>query len=110
MSAAALPIRLTGFIEREKETAGLTLLLEARRLITLTGASGCGKTRLALWLANEAKDWYPDGVHWVELVSVMELSLVPQAVAKALEIPPQAGNLPTSAFDHVSFQKGVSIS
>jgi predicted ATPase/DNA-binding CsgD family transcriptional regulator/Tfp pilus assembly protein PilF len=91
MSASGIPIPLTSFIGRERETAGLSGLMKTRRLITLTGAGGCGKTRLALWLADKAKDRYPDGVHWVDLASVMEMSLVVQAVARALVLPPPAG-------------------
>ena len=43
-----------------------TQLVRSSRLVTLTGAPGCGKVRLALRVASEAAPHYPDGVHWIE--------------------------------------------
>ena len=57
--------------------------LAMTRLLTLTGAGGCGKTRLALEVARDLVGAYPDGVWLVELASLSEGALVAQAVAEA---------------------------
>src|ERR687887_492332 len=79
-----LPALLTGFIGREREIAEIKRLLLQVRLLTLTGAGGCGKTRLALQVAGELEREYPDGIWVVELAALSDPSLVPQAVASAL--------------------------
>src|SRR4051794_14370138 len=55
--------------------------------MTLTGAGGSGKTRLALEVARDLIDAYPDGVWLVELAPLSEEALVPKAVAEALGVP-----------------------
>ena len=57
------------------------------RLLTLTGVGGSGKTRLALEVARDLVDAYPEGVWLVELAPLSEEALVPKAVAEALKIP-----------------------
>ena len=57
------------------------------RLLTLTGVGGSGKTRLALEVARDLVEAYPDGVWLVELAPISEAALVPKAVAEALEVP-----------------------
>jgi predicted ATPase len=57
------------------------------RLMTLTGAGGSGKTRLALEVARSLIESYPSGVWLVELAPLSEEALVPKAVAEALEVP-----------------------
>src|SRR5215208_3689163 len=61
------------------------------QLLTLTGAGGLGKTRLALEVASDLVGAYPDGVWLVELAPLTEGALVPQAVAKAVGVPEQPG-------------------
>jgi non-specific serine/threonine protein kinase len=58
-------------------------------LLTLTGAGGSGKTRLALQVANDLLEGYPDGVWLTHLAQLAEPALVPKAVASALGIPEQ---------------------
>jgi len=65
--------------------------LSATRLLTLTGAGGSGKTRLALEVARDLVQAYPDGVWLVELAPLSEGVLVPKAVAEALEVPERSG-------------------
>ena len=66
-----LPLQLTRFIGREREiAAGEATLLATTRLLTLTGAGGCGKTRLALQVAAELLEEYADGVWLVELAAL----------------------------------------
>ena len=63
--------------------------MTANRLVTLTGASGAGKTRLAIEVASRLIDAFADGVWLVELAALSDPRLVPQAVAKALEVKEQ---------------------
>ncbi|MCG5472197.1 winged helix-turn-helix domain-containing protein [Micromonospora sp. LAH09] len=76
----ALPSQLTTFVGREEELKRVLALLEERRLVTLTGPGGAGKTRLAIEAAGRV-----DGeVHFVELAGLADGSDVPQAVLSAL--------------------------
>lgn len=86
-----LPVQLTSFIGREREMAEVKRQLSAARLVTLTGAGGCGKTRLALQVAADLAEEYPDGVWLVELAPLREPGLVPQAVASALGVREEPG-------------------
>ena len=79
-----LPMQLTSFVGRRSELAEVLGLLEQARLLTLIGAGGAGKTRLALQAAGAAADRYPDGVWLVELAPLTDAAAVPRAVAAAL--------------------------
>ncbi|HEY4825331.1 MAG TPA: BTAD domain-containing putative transcriptional regulator, partial [Solirubrobacteraceae bacterium] len=79
-----LPVPATPLIGRERELAELMTLADSRRLITLTGTGGTGKTRLGIAFAAGLADRYPDGVWWVPLAMVSEARLVPAAIAAAL--------------------------
>jgi non-specific serine/threonine protein kinase len=81
-----LPASLTSFIGRNGEIADLLQRVPAARVLTLTGAGGCGKTRLALEVAARALDRFPDGVWVVDLSSLPDPSLVTQAVASVFDI------------------------
>ncbi len=61
--------------------------LAGTRLLTLTGAGGSGKTRLALEAARDLIESYPDGVWLIELAPLTDEELVPKAVAQTLEVP-----------------------
>jgi predicted ATPase/predicted Ser/Thr protein kinase len=84
-----LPAQLSSFIGREAEIIEIKQLLAETRLLTLTGAGGCGKTRLALQVAADLLAEYPDGVWLVELAPASDADLVTQLTAKALGIPEQ---------------------
>jgi predicted ATPase/class 3 adenylate cyclase len=79
-----LPLELTSFVGRERELAELSGRLKTTRLLTLTGAGGCGKTRLALQLGADVAESFPDGVWLVELAPLADAALVPDAVAAAV--------------------------
>ncbi len=85
-----LPIPLTNFIGRLRETATLKSLLRygatPPRLMTLTGAGGSGKTRLAIQVATDLIDHYAHGVWWIELAALTDGAQLEKAVAKALGI------------------------
>jgi non-specific serine/threonine protein kinase len=61
--------------------------LAGMRLLTITGAGGSGKTRLALEAARDLIESYPDGVWLIELAPLTDEELVPKAVAQVLEVP-----------------------
>jgi DNA-binding SARP family transcriptional activator len=82
-----LPATRTSFVGREREMLELKRELAMTRLLTLTGAGGSGKTRLALEVARDLVGAYPDGVWLVELAPLSEGKLAPQAVADALGVP-----------------------
>jgi predicted ATPase len=84
-SRPELPSQLTSFIGRERELAEAATLLRDARLLTLTGAGGCGKTRLALQLAGQRAGDFEDGVWPVELAVLGEAELVGPAIAQALD-------------------------
>ena len=86
LSSANLPVPLTSFIGREKEIDEVISLLNEKRLLTLTGSGGVGKTRLAIKCAGKVFTRFKDGVWWVDLVSLTDASLVPQAVAKVVNV------------------------
>ena len=88
-----LPAPLTSFIGRETEIEQVKSLLAKTRLLTLTGAGGCGKTRLALQVAADLLEAYPDGVWLVELASLSDPMLVPQALASAVGAREEPGRL-----------------
>jgi predicted ATPase/class 3 adenylate cyclase len=92
-----LPQQVTSFIGRERESAEVTALLTASRLVTLLGVGGIGKSRLSLQVAADRQDDYPDGVWLVELGSVTDAGLVPLAVAAVLGIKEEAGRPVTEA-------------
>jgi predicted ATPase/DNA-binding SARP family transcriptional activator len=79
-----LPIALTSFVGRDRELAEVARLLGRNRLVTLTGAGGSGKTRLALEAARARAPECPDGVWLVELAGLSDPALVPEATASAL--------------------------
>ncbi|HET8631361.1 MAG TPA: helix-turn-helix domain-containing protein, partial [Thermomicrobiales bacterium] len=81
-----LPAPLTSFVGREDAVAEVAALLAGARLVTLTGAGGVGKTRLALAVAAGLVDESPGGVWLVELAPLAVPALVPQAVAAALGV------------------------
>jgi non-specific serine/threonine protein kinase len=90
-----LPVQLTSFIGREREKAEVRGLLSSTRCLTLTGSGGSGKTRLALEVAAEALEAFPDGVWLVELAPLSDPDLVPRAVASALGVSEQPGRVLT---------------
>ncbi len=84
-----LPGARTSFVGRERELVEIKRTLAMTGLMTLTGAGGSGKTRLALEIARGLVGVYPDGVWLVELASLSEGALVAQAVADALGVREQ---------------------
>jgi len=94
-----VPAELTSFVGRRRELAEIKQRLRTSRLVTLTGAGGTGKTRLALQVATEAAGRFADGVAFIDLAPVNEPALLATAIAAALGLaPPTTG----AAEDHVT--------
>jgi non-specific serine/threonine protein kinase len=81
-----LPAQLTSFLGRRREIEEVRRLLAGSRLLTLTGAGGCGKTRLALQVAGELLEDFRDGVWVADLSPLSEPDLVTHSVAAVLKV------------------------
>ena len=79
-----LPIQPSPLVGRERELAEAGALIREHRLLTLTGPGGSGKTRLALQLAAEAVERFPDGVFWVPLQALRDPALVERAIGASV--------------------------
>ncbi len=84
-----LPVQLTSFIGRQRERGEIRRLLDTVRLLTLTGVGGAGKTRLALQIAADVLEEYPDGAWLVELAPLADPVLLPGVMATALKVRDQ---------------------
>jgi non-specific serine/threonine protein kinase len=104
-----LPLQLNRFIGRERELTAVKELLMTTRLLTLTGAGGSGKTRLALQVATDLREEFAHGVWWVELAALTDPLLVPQAVASVAGIPERAGPTVTEAISEALRPKHVLL-
>ena len=71
-----LPLEQTSFVGREREVAQIKRLISERRLLTLCGPGGSGKSRLALAVARDAAEEFGRGTWWVELAPISEPGLV----------------------------------
>jgi predicted ATPase len=110
LSPNNLPIQLTSFVGREREIAEVKDLLTDQRLLTLTGPGGCGKTRLALQVAGDLVERFEDGVWLVELASLSDPALVPQAIASTLEVREAPGrSLTEVVIEHLKSKKTLLV-
>ena len=86
-----LPVQLTSFVGRDEQLTQVRELLTQNRLVTLTGAGGAGKTRLAIQIAGQLSGEFTDGVWYVDLAPITDPELVPLTVARAFGLPDQPG-------------------
>lgn len=103
-----LPSHLTSFIGRRRELAELTGTLRTNRLVTLTGAGGVGKTRLAVEVARLAERDV-DGVHYIDLAPINDPDVVPSTVVHALGATDQPGVRATAAVVRVVANRRVLL-
>ncbi|HEY7122373.1 MAG TPA: tetratricopeptide repeat protein [Ktedonobacterales bacterium] len=91
-----LPVPLTLLVGRESDVTRATRLLERKevRLLTLTGPSGVGKTRLGLQVADDLLERFDDGVWLVELAAIRDPALIAPSIAQALGLREAAGQAP----------------
>lgn len=104
-----LPIQLTSFVGRGKKIAEVEEELNNHRLVTLTGAGGTGKTRLSLQVAAEVLNQYPNGVWFVELATLMDPALIPQAMLSVIGIAEKFGKAPIEVLKEYLQEKFILI-
>ncbi len=91
VAAQHLPAQFTSFVGREAEMNDVPQILVGNRLVTLTGAGGVGKTRLAVQVAAQIGGGFGDGVWYVDLAPITDPDLVPVTVIRALGLPDHPG-------------------
>lgn len=84
-SGSNLVVPRTRLIDRERDVSAVMQLLDERRLVTLVGTSGVGKTRLAIEVCRRRDD--PDGPWVVDLTKVTDGALIPSTIATLLSLP-----------------------
>ncbi len=91
--SVSLPAYLTRLIGREADTTTILDLIahQHRRLVTLIGTAGIGKTRLAVAVASQLTPSFPDGVYFIPLAQVQEWKLIPSSIAQVLGIQEEPG-------------------
>ena len=92
-----LPVEISTFVGRAGDLARCADLLWRGRLLTLTGAGGAGKTRLALRLAGTLAARFPGGIWWIDLAPLTGPETVTGAVARAVPAVPPGADLDTMA-------------
>lgn len=91
VASHGLPMQLTRFVGRVTQIDDIRKVLVDNRLVTLAGAGGVGKTRLALQIAAQLASEFADGASFVDLAPVTDAEVVPVAVIRALGVPDQPG-------------------
>lgn len=91
---SSLPSQRSSFVGRDEEITRARTLLQSSRLVTMTGAGGCGKTRLAIEVAARENDEFTDGTFFVDLARVGDDDAVAEAFANAIDFAPEPG-IPT---------------
>jgi predicted ATPase/class 3 adenylate cyclase/DNA-binding NarL/FixJ family response regulator len=91
LAAERLPAQLTSFIGRRAEMRDIRVAIGGNRLVTLTGAGGAGKTRLAIQVAADMATEFADGVWYVDLAPVTDPDVVLVTAARVLGLPDQPG-------------------
>jgi len=81
-----LPFQLTTLLGREQELEDVKSLLDAHRLVTLSGSGGVGKTRLALRVGVDLLDFYPGGIWFCDFSPIENPELVASVIAKVLGV------------------------
>jgi len=84
LNATNLPAQPSPLVGRQRELDELLPLVRERRLVTLTGPGGTGKTRLAIQIAAEVIESFQDGVFWIPLAPLTDAALVNTAIAQTL--------------------------
>lgn len=103
-----LPVQLKSFVSRDREISEVESRLSAHRLLTLTGAGGAGKTRLALHVAADQLENFPDGTWLVDLYPVTDPSMVVRSVMSALGLQEGAAQVRALPDDETQISRSSS--
>ena len=87
-----LPQQLTSFVGRGREVCEIAALLREHCLVTIVGAGGVGKTRVAMQTGRGTLEDNPDGVWLIDLSPLADETLVASAILAALQLPPTTGS------------------
>lgn len=105
-----LPIMLTSLVGRERELQDVRGLLRTAHIVTISGAGGSGKTRLAIHAAAEEVEHFPDGVFFLDLTEVREEDAIGPLIARVMELPLQgAQSLERAVLDHLASRTALLI-
>jgi predicted ATPase/DNA-binding winged helix-turn-helix (wHTH) protein len=105
-----LPSQLTSFIGHDDDLEEYAALVEQTRLLTLTGIGGCGKTRLALKLAERVLPLFPDGVWFVDLMPLADADRLPLTVASTLGVRQQMDRPPIETLcEHLARRRALIV-
>jgi predicted ATPase/class 3 adenylate cyclase/DNA-binding NarL/FixJ family response regulator len=105
-----LPDQLTSFVGRAGELREIQTALDGTRLLTLTGAGGCGKTRLALQTAADTVERHLDGSWWVELAPLVSSEQIGPALAAAIGVRPLPGQTALDAVvSHLAGRRALIV-
>ncbi|MDQ0382250.1 ATP-binding protein [Amycolatopsis thermophila] len=107
--AGNLPSELTSFVGRRRELAETRRLLASARLVTLTGAGGVGKTRLALRAAADLRRAFPDGVWFVPLAELRDPGLLAHTIAATLGLTDEAGSQVSGLADYLEDKRVLLV-
>ena len=104
-----LPMALTSFVGRAAELTQIHGILSENRLVTLTGAGGAGKTRLAIQMAGQLSGEFDDGVWYVDLAPITDPELVPITAARAFGLPDQPGRSTMDTLSHFVTNRQILV-
>lgn len=109
-AASSLPVPATPLVGRDGELAELAGLVGSPgvRLVTLTGPGGSGKTRLAIGVAANLVEAFPEGVYFVPLATATTTDVMWTTIAEVLDVPP-GGRMPPGFFDHVAHRSALFV-
>ncbi|HEY3603218.1 MAG TPA: LuxR C-terminal-related transcriptional regulator [Sporichthyaceae bacterium] len=106
---STLPVAVTSFVGRLTELVELIELANTARCVSIVGAGGCGKTRLAAAVAASLVEQVPDGVWWVELAEVDDPDRVPGAVLGALGVDARSGDPTQRLLDYLATRTALLV-
>jgi predicted ATPase/DNA-binding SARP family transcriptional activator len=110
LNSERLPVRLAPLVGRQNELRDVLAVMSRSRLLTLTGAGGTGKTRLALAAAGAAGESYSAGVCWVELAPLDDPMIVAQEVASRVGVPDSPGQDAAAAITaHIADRQALIV-
>ena len=104
-----LPEAVSSFVGRSSDIARADDLLTAARVLTLTGAGGCGKTRLGRQVAMGAAARCPDGVWWLELAALTDGALAADALARVLDLPSEGAPAVEVLIEHLADARALIV-